>query len=253
MVYCVYGYFCGADDDVAERARRARDDAAEDAKLDSGRRGLFFSVMVFVCLSVYLRTQVLHKLLPSARSVTSAESGAIEARRLPGRRAKSRGEFSGGVGAKILRRNGVDRPLRPCWSAGEGRPSPRISTHGAEQRVDQRAKAVHNRGEDSSPRFCTVFLGGEHVHRRADRRWTPGEAGALSALRNPARRDSPIPECKASKMTEETLLHRLDRRLSDSSHPSPSLLAMDTRRGGCPLAFSHRSTGRFADPQAPSV
>ena len=50
MVHSVYVYFCGADDDVAERARRARDVAESDAKLNSGPKVLVFCVMVSVCL-----------------------------------------------------------------------------------------------------------------------------------------------------------------------------------------------------------
>ena len=87
-----------------------------------------------------------------------------------------------------------------------GVPSTRISTHGAVGRKDRRAKAVHNCGKDTSPRFCTAFCDVGRVHRRPDRRWTPREAGALTPFRSAPRRDSPIPECKASKTTEETLL-----------------------------------------------
>ena len=105
--------FAERTEDEAERARRAREDAAEDAKLDSGPRGLFFSVMVSVCLSVCLRARVLRKVLGSARSVTSAESGAIEAPRRPRRRAKGGGEFFGAAGMEKLRGFASDRPPRP--------------------------------------------------------------------------------------------------------------------------------------------
>ena len=45
-----YRIFAERTDDVAESARRARDDAESCAKLDSGPRGLFFSAMSSVCL-----------------------------------------------------------------------------------------------------------------------------------------------------------------------------------------------------------
>ena len=40
--------------------------------------------------------------------------------------------------------------------AGSGCPSPRVSALGAEGGVDRRTNTVQNRGEDSSPLFCTV-------------------------------------------------------------------------------------------------
>ena len=110
MYTCI---FAERTNDEAERARRGREDAAEDAKLDSGPRGLFFSVMVSVCLSVCLRAAILPKVLGSARSVTSAESGAIEALRGPRRRGKGGGEFYGAAGMEILRGFASDRPSRP--------------------------------------------------------------------------------------------------------------------------------------------
>ena len=131
-----------------------------------------------------------------------------------------------------------------------GRPSPRISTHGTEARDDRRAKAAHSRGEDSSPQFCTAFCDVGRVHRRPDRRWTPREAGPLPPFTNPARRDSPIPECKASKTKEETLL----RRFRPSFEWLKSSIAVPTGDGhpGRRVATSpHRSTAR-RDPRIPA-
>ena len=62
--------------------------------------------------------------------------------------------------------------------AGSGRPSPRISPPGAEGGGNGRSNAVQNRGEGSSPQFCTTFWGVGRVHRHPDRRWTPGEQGS---------------------------------------------------------------------------
>ena len=107
MYTCI---FAERTDDEAERARRARDDAESDAKLDSGPRGVFSCVMSSVCL---FAGALLRKVLGSARSVTSAESGAIEAPRRPRRRGKGGGEFSGAAGMEMLRRIDVDRPPRP--------------------------------------------------------------------------------------------------------------------------------------------
>ena len=42
------------------------------------------------------------------------------------------------------------------WTNGRACPSPRISAPGAEGGVARRTNTVQNRGEDSSPLFCTV-------------------------------------------------------------------------------------------------
>ena len=86
-------------------------------------------------------------------------------------------------------------------------PSSHVSAPSKEGAVDPHTKAEQNRGEASFPCFCTVFCGVGHVHRRPDRRWTPGGAGSPSSFRTAIRADSPIPIYSMSKTTEDTLLH----------------------------------------------
>ena len=134
-----------------------------------------------------------------------------------------------------------------------GVPSTRISTPGAEGGDNRCPKAVHNRGEDSSPPFCTAFCGGEpsivvptgdgHPGRRVASRLFATQRGGLPRS----------PSAKRPKRRRRLSSAVSNRGLGGRSRPSPSLPAMDTRGGGCHLPFSHRSTGRFADPGAPSV
>ena len=135
-----------------------------------------------------------------------------------------------------------------------GVPSARISTPGGEGGDDRRPKVAHNGGGDSSPPFCTAFWGGEPVHRRPDRRWTPGEAGPpprLFAAQHGEIPRSPSPE--SPKRQGRLSWAVLDRGLVARSRPSPSLPAMDTPGGGCPPAFSQPSAEGFPDPRVQSV
>ena len=50
----------------------------------------------------------------------------------------------------------VHRLLARRWTSRERCPSPRVSAPGAEGGEDPRGNTVQNRGEDSSPLFCTV-------------------------------------------------------------------------------------------------
>ena len=184
--------------------------------------------------------------------MTSGESGAIEARRRPRRRGKSRGEFFGAAGTENLGRIGVDRPPPPEKSAGEGGP-PRAFrlTARRHETIDgrkRRTAAETTLLRSSAPLFATldasiaVPTGDGHPERRVPSHLLPTQHGGIPRS----------PSAKRPKRRRRLSFAVLDRRLSGSSRPSPSLRAMDTRGGGCPLAFSHRSTGRFADHRAPS-
>ena len=127
------------------------------------------------------------------------------------------------------------------WARRErGCGPPPISTPGAEGGPDRYLNAVHNRGEHSSPWFCSVFLVVAHAHRRSGRQWRPGEVGA------PPRRIAPhhrgIRRSRSIKCAEwrRTLSFVILRPwCACQARPSPSHPAMDESggeiRGGAPL------------------